>query len=84
MSCKYANILGVPGKGAHKHGAILDWFLTILLSVIVGTIVWHFDKNRIPLGFSIFICFVCIYILGILLHYLFCVKTRVNVFLGLA
>lgn len=82
MSCKYSEILGVPGKGAHKYGAALDWILTILAAVIIGTIIWHFD-HKVPLGFSIFITFVCLYILAIILHYVFCVKSRVSIFLGL-
>lgn len=85
MSCKYSESLGIPGKGAHSYGAALDWILTIIMSIIIGTIIWHFEKNKskIPLGFSIFICFLSIYLLAIFLHWVFCVKSRVSIFLGL-
>lgn len=66
-------------------GFFFFFFCTIVISVIIGFIVWHFEKkkSKIPLGFSIFICFVCIYVLAIFLHYIFCVKSRVSIFLGL-
>ncbi len=85
MFCKYSESLGIPDKGLHKYGAVLDWVLTIIASFIIGSVVWHFEKNKskIPLGFSVFICFLFIYIIGIFLHYVFCVKSRVSVFLGL-
>lgn len=85
MSCKYSESLGIPGKGAHKYGAALDWIMTVALAVILGLIIWHFEKNKskIPLGFSTLICFLFIYAFAIFLHYLFCVRSRVSVFLGL-
>ena len=79
--CKYSTSLGVPGEGNHANGAILDWLFTFFGAIIIGTMISYY-KNT-PLIFTIFITFIIIYIIGIFLHWLFCVKTRVNKYLGL-
>lgn len=83
MSCKYSESLGVPGKGAHSYGAALDWIMTIIIAIIIGTIIWYLNKSKIPLFFSIFICFLCVYAIAVFLHWIFCVKSHVSIFLGL-
>jgi hypothetical protein len=89
--CKYFESLGIPNKGVHKYGAVADWIMTIILALILGSITWHVDKlikknsNKVPIPFvfSCFILFIVLYCSAIFLHYLFCVKTRVNIFLGI-
>jgi hypothetical protein len=76
--CKYQNILGVAGKGVHSYRILdtpmFDYIGTILLAFIVTKV------TRVPLVITTILMFV----LAILLHYLFCVKTDSLVFLGLA
>lgn len=70
--CKYKNILGVPGKGVHSYRifniAIVDVLLTLILAYIISYI---FKK-------SFFWVSVILFILGIFLHRLFCVRTTVD------
>ena len=70
--CKYKNILGVPGKGVHSYRifniAIVDVLLTLILAYIISYI---FKK-------SFFWVSVILFILGIILHRLFCVRTTVD------
>ena len=70
--CKYKNILGVPGKGGHSYRifniAIVDVLLTLILAYIISYI---FKK-------SFFWVSVILFILGIFLHRLFCVRTTVD------
>jgi hypothetical protein len=70
--CKYKNILGVPGKGVHSYRifniAIVDVLLTLILAYIISYI---FKK-------SFFWVSVILFILGIILHRLFCVRTTID------
>ena len=75
MLCQYKNVLGEPKKGIHSYRlfniALFDVFLTIFVSFIISFIFrLHF-----------LVVFVLLFLLGILLHYLFCVKTTINIFL---
>jgi hypothetical protein len=70
--CKYKNILGVPGQGPHSYRifniAIVDVILTIILAFILSYIFKiSFVKTSIML-----------FILGILLHRVFCVRTTID------
>jgi hypothetical protein len=75
--CKFKNIFGEPGKGVHSHRfmgvAIVDYALTILLAILVTKL------TKLPLVISTILCFV----MGIVLHALFCVPTQATIFLGL-
>lgn len=70
--CKYKNILGQPGKGIHSYRlfsvAIADVIMTIICAYILSLIVkLSFIKTLIFL-----------FLLGIILHRLFCVRTTVD------
>ena len=75
--CKYKDILGVPGKGFHKHYgfgfAILDLIVTILIA---------YGLSRM-IGKSFLKVFIILMLIAIFLHWLFCVKTKLNGLLGL-
>jgi len=76
MLCKYSNIAGIPGKGFHSHVfgiAIMDVLGTILGAWIISK--WF----SLPLGYTI----LGMFILGIVVHKLFCVKTTLNTLLHL-
>ena len=75
MLCQYSNIFGEPGKGVHKYRvcniAVVDVLLTIvgayLINLYVETGFWK--------------VLLCLFLLGIILHKVFCVRTTVNKFL---
>lgn len=71
MFCEYKNALGEPGKGVHTHlfgVAVADVIMTILGSwIIAKTMNWDYVKT---LG--------AVFLLGIILHRLFCVRTTVD------
>jgi hypothetical protein len=72
MLCKYQNILGKPKEGIHKYRifniAIVDVLLTIILALIISYI---FNINFLITLFILFL-------LGILMHRIFCVKTTID------
>ncbi len=73
--CKYKNIFGEPGTGAHSYRffgiAIVDAGLTILLAIAIA---WTFKWNIWMVLFFVFLS-------GILMHRLFCVDTTVGKFI---
>ena len=73
--CKYKNSLGLPDKGVHSYRlfgiAIFDVILTIILAIFLS----YFLK----INFIYTLLF--LFILGIILHRIFCVRTTIDKFL---
>ena len=70
--CKYKDVLGIPNKGIHSYRlfgvAIVDVIMTVILAYLISIFTrYNFTKTVIFL-----------FILGIILHRLFCVDTTVN------
>jgi hypothetical protein len=79
--CKYKNIFGEPNTGLHTirilNIAVIDVLLTIILGILIHQFIivkWLNLNNNI----SLFIVLVVLFVLGIILHRLFCVKTKVD------
>jgi len=70
--CKYKNALGVPDQGIHSYRlfgvAIADVIMTIIGAYIIS---WIFNWKFIYTLVSLFL-------LGIVLHRLFCVRTTID------
>ena len=70
--CRYKDALGVPGKGIHSYRimniAVVDVALTLLgawvLAYALGVVYW-----KMAVG---------LFVLGIVMHRMFCVKTTVD------
>ena len=71
MTCIYKNALGIPGKGVHFHVfgiAIMDVLMTIIGAGILSYIFkWNF-----------LIILIVLFLIGIILHRLFCVNTTID------
>jgi hypothetical protein len=70
--CKYKNALGEPGKGIHSYRlfgvAVADVIMTLIGALILAYLFnWSFIYTAVGL-----------FILGIILHRLFCVRTTVD------
>lgn len=76
MLCKYKNILGEVDKGIHSYKifnlAIFDILFTILGAYII--------KIFIP-KYNLFLILIVLFLIGIILHRLFCVKTTIDKFI---
>jgi len=76
--CKYKNIFGEIGTGVHSirifNIAIIDVILTILGGILIQTILLQCFHIYIELT----IVLVSLFILGIILHRMFCVRTTVD------
>ena len=72
MLCPYKNLLGVPGKGIHSYRifniAIADVIMTIIGAYLIS---WGLKLN-------FWLVLIILFLLGIVLHHLFCVKTTID------
>ena len=75
--CPYSELLGKVGEGVHSYRifdlAIIDILLTIVFSVIIRDI--YFKKTEY------YKVIFWMFILGIVLHRIFCVRTTIDKFL---
>lgn len=73
--CKYKNIFGIPGEGAHRYRifniAIVDVVMTIIAAIIISKYI----------GVSFWKSLLTLFLLSILLHRIFCVKTTIDILL---
>lgn len=85
--CDKKDLFGKPNEGFHQYQAIGDWILTLIGALVLALITWGIAKafgKELPFVFITFLWFVFLVLLGIFLHYLFCVDTRVSKFLNIS
>lgn len=72
MLCQYKNVLGKVNEGVHSirlfNIAIVDVLLTVLVAYII-----HIFTN-----YNFFFILILLFIFGIILHRLFCVRTTID------
>jgi hypothetical protein len=70
--CKYKNALGIPGQGIHSFQiggiAVADVVMTIIGAIIISWIT----------KFNFVYTLIILFLLGIILHRAFCVRTTVD------
>lgn len=70
--CKYKNILGEPGKGAHSYRLFGVAIVDVIITIIAAYIISYFFK------YSFIYVLLILFASGIVLHRLFCVRTTVD------
>lgn len=72
MLCKFKNFFGKPGEGVHSYRlanfAIIDVLLTVIFSFFIAKF-FKWDFKLILIG---------MFLLGIISHRIFCVKTQLD------
>jgi hypothetical protein len=73
MLCPYRNMLGKPGEGIHAYRifdiAVVDVMWTLLGGFLLSLVFPRVPKLYIITG---------LFVLGILVHRLFCVRTKID------
>jgi len=73
MFCKYKNIFGKVGEGVHSYRlfniAVVDVVATIVLAFIINKIFPQYKFKKVLL---------VLFLLGIVAHRLFCVRTTID------
>jgi hypothetical protein len=74
MSCRFKDILGKPGEGSHSiRIPLLNISLMDTALTFVGA---YFIQKQFP-SYSYLQVLIAFFVLGELLHVLFCVKTQI-------
>jgi len=71
--CKYKNIFGEPNKGVHSYRLFDVAIVDVLLTIIVGYMI-HKRNKKIEL----YKILICLFAFGIIMHRLFCVRTKID------
>lgn len=71
--CKYSNIFGEPNTGLHKF-RIFDLAVIDILLTFIGAYILYYFNDKI----NYFVYLLILFILGIIMHRLFCVKTTID------
>lgn len=70
--CKYKDILGKPNKGVHSYRIFNIAIIDVLLTIIVAYILSIFTK------YNFVYTLIFMFILGIVSHRIFCVRTTID------
>ena len=73
MSCAYKNLFGKVGEGAHSY-RIFDIAIVDVIMTIVGAFLLHWFFPAYSVGMIL----AGLFLLGIVLHRVFCVRTTVD------
>jgi hypothetical protein len=73
--CKYSNIFGKPNEGPHSTRIFGFALFDILLVLIIGYFI------SIKFKYKYLDTILVLFLLGIVVHELFCVKTKLNTLL---
>lgn len=72
MLCQYKDIFGKVGEGVHSY-RLFDVAIVDVVSTIIGAFFISIAINK-----NFWIVLIVLFILGIILHHLFCVRTTVD------
>lgn len=70
--CKYKNALGEPGKGIHSYKLFGISMADVIMTFIGAWILSYFLKS------SFIKTLIILFLLGIILHRIFCVRTTLD------
>jgi hypothetical protein len=70
--CKYKNALGIPGKGIHSYRFFGMAIADIIMTIVGAFIISYFSK------ISFIKTLLVLFLLGIILHRIFCVRTTID------
>jgi uncharacterized membrane protein YcaP (DUF421 family) len=76
MLCQYKDILGKPGKGIHSYRIFNIAIVDVLLTIIGAYIIYLFFPK-----INYFVILILLFLLGIILHKIFCVRTTIDKYL---
>ena len=72
MNCQYKDMFGKVDEGVHSY-RVFNIAIVDVLATVVGAYIISYVTNKSFIGILI-----ALFILGILLHHLFCVQTTVD------
>lgn len=76
MLCQYKDILGKPGQGIHSYRIFNIAYIDVLFTIIGAYVIYLFLPK-----INYFVILILLFVLGIILHKIFCVRTTIDKYL---
>jgi hypothetical protein len=76
MLCQYKNALGKPGQGIHSYRIFNIAYVDVIFTIIGAYVIYLFFPK-----INYFVILISFFILGIILHKMFCVRTTIDKYL---
>ena len=76
--CKYAEIFGKPGEGVHSIRVFDIAIVDVVMSIIVALFLYYVINYMFSINVSYWVYLIILFLMGILMHRLFCVKTTID------
>jgi hypothetical protein len=76
MLCQYKDILGKPGQSIHSYRIFNIAYVDVLFTIIGAYIIYLFIPK-----INYFVILISLFILGIILHKIFCIRTTIDKYL---
>lgn len=73
MLCPYKNVLGKVGEGVHSHRIFNIAIVDVIFTVVAAFMIHYFLPK-----YSFILILTLLFLLGIFLHRLFCVRTTID------
>ena len=73
MLCQYKDLFGKIGEGIHSYKLFGISMVDVAMTILGAFIIWLFVPS-----YSFFYILLCLFLLGIILHHIFCVRTTVD------
>jgi hypothetical protein len=73
--CKYKDIGGKPGEGVHKYRLFNLALADLIPTIIIGVLIAKYFK------WNVWKTLLVVFVIGIIAHRLFCVRTTIDKFL---
>lgn len=77
--CQYKNMFGVPNDGAHSiriyNVAVIDVVATVIAAYFIHK---YINKNYVKMHISFIQTLFILFLIGVVLHRIFCVRTTID------
>ena len=73
--CKYKDLFGKPGQGIHSYKLFNISVVDVIATVVGAFMISYFMKK------NFWVVLFVLFVLGIILHHIFCVRTTIDKFL---
>ena len=73
--CQYKTYFGKLGEGVHSYRVFNIAYIDVIFTILTAWLISHFFK--FSFGYTLFVLF----LLGIVMHRMFCVRTTIDKFI---
>jgi len=71
--CEYKDIFGIPNEGVHSYRLFNIAIVDVLATVLLAYVIYLYMPK-----YNFFVILICLFLIGIAFHRIFCVKTTVD------